>query len=116
MPFCERIKRWFNKNKKYILMGGAIVFSVVGTTVGYVLYKNHKFSFEDWLNTASKADLEHAYKELQAIFHKTGDRPFGMQQISQELGKRDANDWCLKHPPNPDPNFRWTDANLWEKD
>ena len=39
-----------------------------------------------------------------------------MERISRELGERGAKEWFEKYPPNLDPNFRWTDANRWEKD
>lgn len=114
MQFIEKVKSWFNKNKKYVLLGGSVVLTIVGTGVGYVLYKNNKFSFSDWLKIASTEELDEAHKKLQLIFNKTGTKPFEMEQISQELGSRGAKEWFEKHPPNLDPNYRWTDANRWD--
>ena len=37
MHFWEKVKCWFNKNKKYILIGGAVAFVIVGASVGYIL-------------------------------------------------------------------------------
>lgn len=45
MNIIKKIKQWFTKNKKYILVGGTVVLSVVGTSVGYVIYKKIKFLF-----------------------------------------------------------------------
>ncbi len=116
MNIIKKIKQWFTKNKKYILVGGTVVLSVVGTSVGYVIYKKNKISFSDWLKLASKEELEEIYEKMRLDFCKTGTKQFGMEQISHELGVRGAKEWFEKHPPNTDPNFRWTDANRWDKD
>ncbi|MCI6036745.1 MAG: hypothetical protein MR748_02010 [Clostridiales bacterium] len=116
MSMLAKIKSWFSKNKKHIIIGGTIALALVGTGIGYVLYKNRKMSFSDWLKLASKEELEEAYERLRQIFCKTGTKPIGMEQISHELGERGAKEWFEKHPPNTDPNFRWTDANRWDKD
>ena len=60
--------------------------------------------------------LEDIYEKLRLEFCKTGTKTFEMEQIGQELGVRGAKEWFEKHPPNLDPNFRWTDANRWDKD
>lgn len=116
MHVIERIKCWFNKNKKYILIGGTIALILVGSSIGYVLYKKEKMTFPDWLKKASKEELEEVYEKLRLNFCKTGVKEFGMEQISSELGERGAKEWFEKHPPNTNPDFRWTDANRWEKD
>ncbi len=112
----KKIKHWFHKNKKHILIGGTVVLSLIGTSVGVVLYKNKKIPFPDWLKMASKEELEEAYEKLRLIFCKSRTRPYGMDQIGHELEMRGAKEWFAKHPPNLDPNFRWTDANRWDKD
>jgi hypothetical protein len=116
MSLSKKIKHWFNKNKKSVLVGGTFILSVVGTGVGYVFYKNNKFSFPDWLKNATKEELEEVYEKLRLKFCETGIKPPGMEQISQELGDRGAKEWFKNHPPNTNPNFRWTDANRWDKD
>ena len=113
MYFSEKIKCWFNKNN--VLIGGTVILSLIGTGVGYVLYKNNKISFLEWLKIAPKEELQEAYEKLRLNFCKTGTKPFGMEQISRELGERGAKEWFEKHPPNTNPNFRWTDANRWDK-
>lgn len=114
MRFWDKVKIWFNKNKKSILIGGSVALIIIGSSVGYVLYNNNNISFSNWLKIASKEELDEAYKKLQQIFHKTGTKSFEMEQISQELGARGAKEWFEKHPPNLDPNYRWTDKNRWE--
>ncbi len=116
MYLFEKIKCWFNKNKKYILIGGSIFLAIVGTTVGYVIYKKNKISFTDWVKLASNEELDEVYEKLRLDFCKTGVRTAEMEKISTELGERGAKEWFAKHPPNLDPNFRWTDANRWDKD
>lgn len=112
----NKIKGWFIKNKKYVLIGGTVVLSIIGVGVGYVLYKNNKISFPDWLKNASTEELEEIYEEMRLDYNKTGTKSFGMEQISHELGERGAKEWFKKHPPSTDPYFRWTDANRWDKD
>ena len=114
MRLWEKVKLCFNRNKKPILIGGSAVIMLIGSGEGYVLYKNNHISFSEWLKIASKEDLNQAYKELLKTFNNTGNKPFEMEQISQELGGRGAKEWFEKHPPNLDPNFRWTDKNRWE--
>ena len=116
MSFWEKVKSWINKNKKKLLIGGTFVLVIIGTGIGYVFYKNKKISFPDWLKIASREELEEAYEKLRLDFCKTGTKPFGMEQIDQELGERGAKEWFEKHPPNLDPNFRRTDANRWDRD
>ena len=116
MNFFEKIKCWFDKNKKSVLIGGTIVLSIVGTGVRYVLCKNSKISFSDWLKIASKEELDEAYEKLRLTFCKTGIRTKDMEKIGQELGERGAKEWFAKHPKNTNPNFRWTDANRWDRD
>lgn len=116
MNFKEKVKCYFNKNKKYILVGGAVVLVLVSAGVGYVLGKDKKVSLADWLKTASTEELEEAYEKLRLDFCKTGIRAYPMEQINDELSERGAKEWFAKHPPNLDPHFRWTDANRWDKD
>ena len=115
MSISEKSKGWFKKNRKYVIGGGAAILTVIGTGIGYVLFKNKKISFPDWLKTASTEELREAYEELRSEFRRTGCKPFVMEQISLELEGRGAKEWFSKNPPNLDPNFRWTDANRWDK-
>lgn len=114
MGLWKKAKDWFAQNKKYVLIGGSFVLTIIGSSVGFVLCKNNKISFSDWLKIASKEELNEAYEKLRLVFGQTGIKSPEMEQISHELGLRGAKEWFEKHPPNLDPNFRWTDANRWE--
>ena len=115
MNFFEKIKNWFNKNKKYVLIGGTVILTV-GSAVAYVIYKKGKVSFEDWLKVAPTEELKEAYEKLRVgVFCKTGDKPPEMERISHELGERGAKEWFEKHPKSFNPNFKWSDANRWDK-
>ena len=117
MHFFEKLKCWFSKNKKYILIGGTVALILISAGVGYVLCKDKKVSFSDWLKNAPTEDLKAAYEKLRTEeFCKTGTKPYEMIKIGEELGERGAKEWFEKHPPNTDPHFRWTDANRWDKD
>ena len=82
----------------------------------YNFYKNNKISFKDWLKKASQDELKEVYEKLRLDFCRTGNKSYEMEKISQELGIRGAKEWFKNHPPNNNPNFRWTDANRWDKD
>ena len=116
MNFWMKIKLWFRKNKKIVFFSGVAVLVVVGTGVFYVVNKNKKIPISDWLKKATKEELEEAYEKLRLDHLKTGFKEYPMEQISQELGDRGAEEWFKHHPRNVDLNFRWTDANRWDKD
>ena len=113
MDVLEKTRGWFKNKKKYVLVGGTVVLLVVGTGAGYLVYKNNKNSFVNWLKTASDDILEDVYEKFRLGFCKTGIRTYEMEQIGRELGERDAKKWFEICPPNLDPNFRWTDENRW---
>ena len=116
MNFFERVKMWIKKNKKILLISGTVLLTV-GSGIAYVVYNKNKISFDEWLKTAPTEELKDAHEILRTeVFLKTGHKPFEMEKISQTLGERGAKEWFEKHPPNIDPNFRWTDKNRWEKD
>ena len=103
--------------KRTIIIGCAIGLAAIGVGMFVLAAKKEKQpSFPEWLKIASKDELEETYETMRLEFCKTGLRPLGMQPISTELGHRGALEWFEKHPPNTDPNFRWTDANRWDKD
>lgn len=115
MSKIRKVYSWITKNKKYIIKGSIVIFSIVGGMV-YVIYKNKKVSFSDWLKFASKEELEEIYEKMRLDSCKTGIKPLEMERIGEELGIRGAKEWFEKHPPNTDPNFKWTDINRWDKD
>jgi len=116
MRVIEKVKYWYSRNKKRVWRIGTVVLVCVGAGVAYVLYKNKKMPFEDWIKIASIEELNEVYNEKCLEFNKTGKKPVWMEQISHEIGMRWAEEWKEKHPPNPDPYYRWTDANRWDRD
>ena len=46
----------------------------------------------------------------------TGIKTLEMQMIDREMSRRSAEKWANDPRRNTDPNFRWTDANRWDKD
>ena len=112
MELWEKVKCWFSKNKKIILISGAVVLAVAGTVVTYVLCKDKKMSFEDWLKIATDEELDEAYENLRTTeFMETGTKSYTMEQIGKEMSNRTP-----ANPPHPDPNYRWTDEARWDKD
>ena len=49
-------------------------------------------------------------------FGGNGERTPEMKRIDREMSRRTAEKWEKDPRRNPDPNFRWTDANRWDKD
>lgn len=116
MSVFDKLKKWFNRNKKYVLIGGTVLLTV-GSSIASVICKKGKVSFGEWLKEASTDELKDAYEKLRlGVFCKTGDRPPEMERISHELGVRGAKEWFEKHPKSYNPNYRWSDANRWDKD
>ena len=110
MNICDKVKSSCRKNKKYILWVISAAASIIGVAIGCAVCKEKNLSLSD----VSTETLNDAYDQLRSEFRKTGKKPFGMEQISHELGIREKNEWFEKHPPNLDPNYRWTDENRWE--
>lgn len=46
----------------------------------------------------------------------TGEKTAKMNRLNDEINKRVAKEWENAPRRNRDPNFRWTDANRWDKD
>lgn len=105
---------FWEKKKKTICICSTIVFSLVGTSIGYYFLKDKGFSFNNWLSNASTNELNNVYEKMRLEFCKSGIKPSGMTQISHELGERGAKEWFENNPRNLDPNFRWSDANRWD--
>ena len=62
-----------------------------------------KSEFEKWVEGASHEELSEAYEEER-------------QKWIREGYKLVAEEWENDPRRNKDPNFRWTDANRWDKD
>ena len=39
-----------------------------------------------------------------------------MNRLNEEINKRVEEEWENNPERNRDPNYRWTDANRWDKD
>ena len=78
--------------------------------------------FEEWVEEASKEELSDAYEEERQQWIKngycrgTGEHTPKMKRLNREISKRAAEEWEKAPRRNTDPNFRWTDANRWDKD
>ena len=81
-----------------------------------------KSEFEKWVEGASQEELSKAYEEerqkwIREGYNKgTGERTAKMKRLNFEINKRVAEEWKNDPRRNQNPNFRWTDANRWDKD
>lgn len=81
-----------------------------------------KSDFEKWVEGATHEELNDAYEVERQKWIKggfnggTGERSFEMERINTEINKRVAEEWEKNPKRNLDPNYRWTDANRWDKD
>ena len=69
-----------------------------------------KSEFEKWVEGASHEELSEAYEEERQDWIKNGFNG------GTGESKRVAEEWENDPRRNKDPNFRWTDANRWDKD
>lgn len=72
----------------------------------------------DWTITASKNELEDGYEKRRRVWLKKGggDKTREMLKIDREISRRNAKEWEKDPRRSKDSNFRWTDANRWDKD
>ena len=80
-----------------------------------------KSSFDKWLEGASDSELSDGYEERRQDWMKSGFGGDGeptqeMKRINNEMSRRSAEKWENDPRRNRDPNYRWTDANRWDKD
>lgn len=81
-----------------------------------------KSDFEKWAESASEEELSAAYeierkKWMREGFNGgTGEKTFKMKKLNEEINKRKAKRLEKDSRRNTDPNYRWTDANRWDKD
>lgn len=77
--------------------------------------------FENWVKNASDEELEEGYEERRKEWAKNGfggngEKTPEMKRIDREISDRMAIKWENDPRRNRDPNYRWTDANRWDKD
>ena len=80
-----------------------------------------KTAFDKWLETASFEELAEDYEERRQQWMKNGgggngERTPEMKRIDREMSRRTAEKWEKNPRRNTNPNFRWTNANRWDKD
>lgn len=74
---------------------------------------------DDLIKNGSYQELQDAYDSRRIEWAKNGQNGTGMrtpemERINDELTKRYVEKCKREQPGNPDPNYRWTDANRWE--
>lgn len=77
-----------------------------------------KSEFEKWVEGASQEELSKAYEEERQKWIREGYNKgtAKMKRLNFEINKRVAEEWKNDPRRNKNPNFRWTDANRWDKD
>lgn len=73
------------------------------------------------IESGSDEDLEHAYEKRRLEWlangqNGTGEKTADMKRLDREMSRRAAEKWENDPRRNRDPNYRWTDANRWDKD
>ena len=96
-----------------------LLLTALGTIVAILSNKN-SYSFEDWIESASDDELSDGYEQRRQQWMKdgyggNGEKTMEMKQIDGEISRRTAEKWENDPRRNRDPNFRWTDANRWDR-
>ena len=83
--------------------------------------KKKQDKLSEWLTTASDKQLDDAYESRRQQWLRdgqcgTGEKTPEMKRIDSEMSKRSAEKWENDPKRNRDPNYRWTDADRWDKD
>lgn len=86
-----------------------------------ILLSAGKDALEEWMKTASDSELAEEYERRRQEWMKTGFNGNGektpeMEKLNREMSRRSAEKWEKDPRRNRDPNYRWTDANRWDKD
>lgn len=87
---------------------------LLGKLLGNLL----KNTLEAWIINASDEELADGYEKRRLALLKEGggDKTPEMERISGEMSRRLAKKWENDPHKSKDPNYRWTDANRWDKD
>ncbi len=77
--------------------------------------------FDNFVITASDEELANEYEKVRQDWIKNGFNDDGsntekMNKLNNEMSRRAAEKWEKDPNRNTDPNFRWTDANRWDRD
>lgn len=114
----EKAKEWLSKTGKIV----ATTALLAGSAYLAIRLSNNEDDFENWVNNASHEELSNAYEFERQEWIKngynngTGEKTKKMNRLNDEINKRVAEEWENNPHRNRDPNFRWTDANRWDKD
>lgn len=120
----NKVKNWLQNHKEPILKnakgaGGAIV--ILATCIVATIVTKDEREFDKWVKTASDDELSDGYEIRRQQWAKEGfggdgEKTPEMIKINNEIGRRSAEKWANDPRRNTDPNYRWTDANRWDKD
>lgn len=105
--------------KKALTTTAVLVF---GTLVAVFTSKNKdEDEFDNWLESALDDELSDGYEQRRQEWARTGyggdgEKTPEMKRIDREMSRRSAEKWENDPRRSKDPNFRWTDANRWDKD
>lgn len=108
-----------NFDWKKALKATAILVAI--GTISVILSKSNNDEFQDWLQNASDDELSDGYEQRRQQWANdgyagNGEKTPEMKQIDREIRRRAAEKWENDSQRNRDPNFRWTDANRWDRD
>lgn len=114
----EKAKEWLTKTGKIV----ATTVFLAGSAYFAIRLSDNEDEFENWINNASHDELSEAYEFERQEWIKngynngTGEKTQKMNRLNDEINKRVAEEWENNPHRHRDPNFRWTDANRWDKD
>ena len=85
------------------------------------LFGRKKKGIDEWLSSATYQELADEYEKRRLHWSKTGFGGNGMvtpemKKINDEMRRRTEEAWANDPRRNKDPNYRWSDANRWDKD
>ncbi len=81
-----------------------------------------RVSLKNGLKELLNEELLEAYEEERQKWIRegynggTGEKTAKMNRLNSEISKRMAEEWENDPRRNKEQNFRWTDANRWDKD
>ena len=83
--------------------------------------RKKKSNLNEWMKTAKDQELADAYEQRRLRWLEdgqcgTGERTPEMEMLNREINRRSEEKWEKDSRRNKDPNYRWTDANRWDKD
>lgn len=82
------------------------------------LFRNE---FDDLIENGSDEELSDEYERCRQEWARdgyggNGEKTPEMKKLDREMSRRFAEKWEKDPRRNRDPNYRWTDANRWDRD